>query len=61
MPRDAEQSILGAFPYQENEAVLHTDERLLPRTTLARAAWNYHLLERARQQRCATASRSPTT
>ena len=36
--------MLGAFPYQENEAVLHTDERLLPRTPLARAAWNYHLL-----------------
>ena len=33
------------FPYQENEAVLHTDERLLPRTPLARAAWNYHLLD----------------
>jgi len=41
----AEREILGAFPYQENEAVLHTDERLLPHTPLARAAWNYHLLE----------------
>jgi predicted NAD/FAD-binding protein len=41
---DAEREILGAFPYQENEAVLHTDERMLPRTPLARAAWNYHLL-----------------
>ncbi len=40
----AERSILGAFPYQENLAVLHTDERLLPRTRLARAAWNFHLL-----------------
>jgi predicted NAD/FAD-binding protein len=39
----AEREILGSFPYQENEAVLHTDERLLPRTPLARAAWNYHL------------------
>jgi predicted NAD/FAD-binding protein len=39
-----EREILGAFPYQENEAVLHTDERMLPRTPLARAAWNYHLL-----------------
>jgi predicted NAD/FAD-binding protein len=43
-PSDAETSVLGAIPYQENEAVLHTDERLLPRTPLARAAWNYHLL-----------------
>jgi predicted NAD/FAD-binding protein len=42
---DAERSILGAFPYQENIAVLHTDERLLPRAPLARAAWNFHRLE----------------
>jgi uncharacterized protein len=40
----AERSVLGAFPYQENEVVLHTDDRLLPRKRLARAAWNYHLL-----------------
>jgi uncharacterized protein len=42
-PSDSERDILGAFPYQENIATLHTDERLLPRTPLARAAWNYHL------------------
>jgi predicted NAD/FAD-binding protein len=41
---DAERSILGAFPYQENVAVLHTDDRLLPRARLARAAWNFHRL-----------------
>ncbi len=40
-PRERE--ILGAIPYQENEAVLHTDTRLLPRRKLAWAAWNYHL------------------
>ena len=33
--------ILGALPYQRNEAVLHTDERLLPASPKARAAWNY--------------------
>lgn len=44
-PSAAERSVLGAFPYQENEATLHTDESLLPRTPLARAAWNFHLLE----------------
>jgi uncharacterized protein len=38
-----ERSVLGAIPYQVNEAVLHTDSRLLPRTPLANAAWNYHL------------------
>jgi predicted NAD/FAD-binding protein len=42
-PSAAEGAILGAFPYQENAAVLHTDARLLPRTPRARAAWNFHL------------------
>jgi predicted NAD/FAD-binding protein len=42
-PGDAEREILGAFPYAPNEAVLHTDESLLPKRPLARAAWNYHL------------------
>ncbi len=35
--------MLGSIPYQRNEAVLHTDETLLPRRAAARAAWNYHL------------------
>ena len=34
---------MSAFPYQSNDAVLHTDTRLLPRRPLARAAWNYFL------------------
>ena len=42
-PSEAEREILGAIPYQQNEAVLHTDERLLPRRRAARASWNYHL------------------
>ncbi len=42
---DPEREILGAIPYQENEAVLHTDIRLLPRQRRAWAAWNYHLPE----------------
>ena len=41
-PRERE--ILGSLPYQENEAVLHTDRRLLPRSRRAWAAWNYHVL-----------------
>jgi predicted NAD/FAD-binding protein len=41
----AEREVLGAFPYQRNMAVLHTDERLLPRKPRARAAWNYHLMD----------------
>ena len=42
-PTPREREILSAIPYQENEAVLHTDTRLLPRRKLAWAAWNYHL------------------
>ena len=38
-----ERRVLGGFAYTTNEAVLHTDARLLPRTTKARAAWNYRL------------------
>ncbi len=39
-----EREVLGAIPYQENEAVLHTDVELLPKRRLAWAAWNYHIL-----------------
>jgi len=39
----AEREILGAISYQENEALLHTDTRLMPRKRLAWAAWNYHI------------------
>jgi predicted NAD/FAD-binding protein len=39
----AEREILGAIPYQENEALLHTDTRLMPRKRRAWAAWNYHI------------------
>ncbi len=38
-----EQQILGAFPYQANAAVLHTDTRLLPKRRRAWASWNYHI------------------
>ncbi len=34
---------MGAIPYQRNEAVLHTDTRLLPRRHSAWASWNYRL------------------
>lgn len=42
-PTPAERKILGAMPYQENDVVLHTDKRLLPKRKLAWAAWNYYL------------------
>ena len=35
-----EREILGAIRYQANDAVLHTDARLLPRRRKAWAAWN---------------------
>jgi predicted NAD/FAD-binding protein len=38
-----ERDVLGAIPYQQNEAVLHTDASLMPRRRRAWAAWNYHL------------------
>ncbi len=43
-PSKAEKAILGAIPYQANEAVLHTDHHVLPKRRLAWAAWNYHIL-----------------
>jgi predicted NAD/FAD-binding protein len=42
-PSAAEQAILGALPYADNEVVLHTDTRLLPARKLAWASWNYRL------------------
>jgi predicted NAD/FAD-binding protein len=43
-PTPREHALLGAIPYQRNEAVLHTDSSLLPRRRWARSAWNFHLL-----------------
>ena len=42
-PTDTEMNILGAIPYQENLAVLHSDESLLPTKKAAWASWNYHI------------------
>jgi predicted NAD/FAD-binding protein len=42
-PSELELELLGAIPYQRNEAVLHTDRSLLPRRRRAWASWNYHL------------------
>ncbi len=41
-----EREILGAMPYQANEAILHTDDSVLPPDRKARAAWNYHVTGR---------------
>jgi predicted NAD/FAD-binding protein len=42
-PTPAEEKVLGAFPYTANPALLHTDDRLLPRRRAVRASWNYQL------------------
>ena len=55
-PTAREHAILGAIPYQPNEAVLHTDRRQLPRRRRAWASWNFHL-----EDERPTARRSPTT
>ena len=36
----AEREVLGAIRYQENDTVLHTDTRLLPKRRKAWSAWN---------------------
>jgi len=42
-PGMIETEVLGKFQYQPNEAILHTDESLMPRRRRAWAAWNYHI------------------
>jgi len=39
----AEREVLGAIRYQSNEAILHTDDSLMPTRRRAWAAWNYHI------------------
>jgi len=46
-PSALEQKILGAIPYRENSVILHTDERMLPKSKRAWSAWNYHLGNRS--------------
>ena len=42
-PSPQERRILSSFAYSSNETVLHTDGSLLPRSSGARASWNYLL------------------
>jgi predicted NAD/FAD-binding protein len=42
-PTAAEREVLGALPYQDNDVVLHTDTRLLPRNRKTWSSWNYRL------------------
>jgi len=38
-----ERSVLGSLTTSRNDTFLHTDSRLLPQRSGARASWNYHL------------------
>ncbi|PWB35117.1 FAD-dependent oxidoreductase [Pseudomonas sp. SDI] len=42
-PSVQEHAVLGAIRYADNDVVLHTDTRLLPRRRKAWASWNYRL------------------
>ncbi len=42
-PTAEERDILSAIRYQANDAVLHTDNALLPKYKSAWASWNYHV------------------
>ena len=51
--RDAtpiERDVLGAIEFQSNEAILHTDQSLMPSRRRAWAAWNYRLPQEANHQ-----------
>jgi predicted NAD/FAD-binding protein len=40
---DAEREILSSIPYQRNDAILHVDSSMLPRSRRAWASWNYRI------------------
>jgi len=42
-PSPLEREMLGAFGYQDNEAIVHTDASLLPKRKRAWASWNYSI------------------
>jgi predicted NAD/FAD-binding protein len=42
-PDDTERAVLGAFAFQDNDTVLHTDARMLPSRRAAWAAWNAYV------------------
>jgi len=50
----AEREILGAIPYQKNEAVLHTDRAWLPSRRRAWASWNCLIPEKTLAAPCLT-------
>ena len=53
-PSASETEILGALRYADNDVVLHTDTRVLPKRRLAWASWNYQLGGPTRQPAAVT-------
>ncbi|MBB6343258.1 putative NAD/FAD-binding protein [Pseudomonas fluvialis] len=53
-PSASETEILGALRYADNDVVLHTDTRVLPKRRLAWASWNYRLGGPTRQPAAVT-------
>jgi predicted NAD/FAD-binding protein len=53
-PTVQEREVLGAFAFQENEVVLHTDTKLMPTCRGAWASWNYHVPRQPAQRATVT-------
>lgn len=53
-PTDEERAVLGALPYQENVATLHTDTSIMPRRRAAWSSWNAHLLREPKDRSTVT-------
>ncbi|CAA6821815.1 MAG: COG2907: Amine oxidase, flavin-containing [uncultured Thiotrichaceae bacterium] len=49
-PTAEERNVLGAIPYQDNQIILHTDTKVLPKRKLAWAAWNYHITQQEQER-----------
>ena len=53
-PTPTEREVLSAIPYQDNEAVLHTDASVMPRLARSWASWNVHLDDEGAEGACLT-------
>jgi predicted NAD/FAD-binding protein len=53
-PSALERELLSSLPYQDNEAVLHTDEWLMPRRRRVWSSWNVHLDDAGADGACLT-------